>query len=205
VADGATKRRILERAFQLASADGLEALTIGRLAAELQMSKAGIYGHFGSKQALQLDTIGLARELFQRDVIGPSRAEPDGLPRLWALCATYLSYIMNPDPPAGEFWVTVANEYDTRDGPVRDAVEAAMSRWMGELEDLVAAGVRLGQLAPCDPAQLAFEIEALLVAGGHQYRLYRNPKAPARARTAIRHRLDELRAPAFPALTESDA
>lgn len=201
---GATKRRILDRAFQLASSDGLGALTIGRLASELGMSKAGIYGHFGSKEALQLETIGLARELFQRDVTGPSQAEPDGLPRLRALCATYLAYIMEGDQPAGEFWVTVANEYDSRSGPVRDAVEAAMSGWMRALEDLVAAGVQLGQLAPCDPAQVAFEIEALLVAGGHQYRLYHDPKAPARAKTAIFHRLEELRTADPARLAESD-
>ena len=199
---GATKQRILHRAFQLASSDGLEALTIGRLAEDLGMSKAGIYGHFGSKQALQLETVRLARELFLRDVIKPSEAAPDGLPRLWALCAAYLSSIMEAGLPGGEFWVTVANEYDTRSGPVRDAVEAAMSGWMQRLEDLLSAAVTLEQLTPCDPAQLAFEIEALLVAGGHHYRLYRDPKAPERARTAIRRRLEELRTPASPALSE---
>jgi AcrR family transcriptional regulator len=199
---GATKQRILDRAFQLASSDGLDALTIGRLAGELGMSKAGIYGHFGSKQALQLETISLARELFRRDVIGPSEAAPDGLPRLWALCARYLSSITEAGLPGGEFWVTVANEYDTRGGPVRDAVEAAMTAWMQRLEDLISAGIQLQHLAPCDPAQLAFETEALLVAGGHQYRLYRDPKAPERARTAILGRLEELRTPASPVLNE---
>lgn len=167
------------------------------------MSKAGIYGHFGSKQALQLETIKLARELFQSDVISPSEAAAqDGLPRLWALCTTYLSCITEVGRPGGEFWVTVAHEYDSRSGPVRDAVEAAMSGWMQRLEDLVSAAVKLAQLAPCDPAQVAFEIEALLVAGGHQYRLYRDPKAPARAKTAIRQRLEELRTPGSPKLDE---
>jgi AcrR family transcriptional regulator len=197
---GATKQRILRHAFRLASSDGLEALTIGRLAEDLGMSKAGIYGHFGSKLALQLETVKLARQLFRRDVIEPSEAAVDGLPRLWALCSTYLSCVTQAGPE-GEFWVTVANEYDTRSGPVRDAVEAAMSSWMQRLEDPIAAGVKLGQLEPCDTAQLAFEIEALLVAGGHQYRLYRDPKAPGRARTAIRRHLEELRTPAGPELS----
>lgn len=200
-----TKQRILHRAFELASSDGLEALTIGRLAADLGMSKAGIYGHFGSKQALQLETVRLARERWQHNVNEPSDAAPDGVPRLWALCTRYLSGIVAAGLPEGAFWVTVANEYDTRSGPVRDAVEAVMTGWMQRLEDLISAGVKLGQLIPCDPAQLAFEIEALLIAGGHHYRLYHDPKAPARARSAIRQRLEELRAPAFPVLTESDA
>lgn len=195
---GATKRRILDHAFQLASSDGLDALTIGRLAADMNMSKAGIYGHFGSKQALQLETIRHARELFQGDVIQPSEAAPDGLPRLCALCATYLAYLTDGDRPAGEFWVTVANEYDTRSGPVRDTVEAAMSAWMERLEDLIMAAVKAGQLTPCDPAQLAFEIEAMLVAGSHHYHLYHDPKAPARAKAAIFRRLEELRTPVSP-------
>jgi AcrR family transcriptional regulator len=199
---GATKQRIVSRALQLASSDGLEALTIGRLADDLGMSKAGIYGHFGSKQALQLDTVKLARELFRTDVISPSEAAEDGLPRLWALCTTYLSCITEVGRPGGEFWVTVAHEYDSRSGPVRDAIETAMSGWMQRLEDLVSAAVKLAQLAPCDPAQVAFEVEALLVAGGHQYRLYRDPKAPARAKTAIRQRLEELRTPGSPKLDE---
>lgn len=77
-----------------------------------------------------------------------------------------------------------------------------MSGWMQRLEDLISLGVQLGQLTPCDPAQLAFEIQALFDAGGHQYRLHHDPKAPTRARTAILRRLEQLRGPSFPALTD---
>ncbi len=181
---------------------GLEALTIGQLAADLGMSKAGVHGHFGSKQALQLATIRRALELSQREVIKPSEAAPDGLPRLWALCTALTAQNMETGLHGGDFWVTVANEYHSRTGPVRDTVEATMSRWMRRLEDLISTGIELGQLTPCDPAQLAFEIQALLDAGGHQLWLYHDPKAPARARTAIRRRLEELRGPRFPKLTE---
>jgi hypothetical protein len=85
-------------------------------------------------------------------------------------------------------------------GPVRDAVEATMNWWMQQLEDLISAGITLGQLAPYEPAQLAFEIQALLGAGSHQYRLRRDPQAVARAGTAVRQRLESVRAPRFPAL-----
>src|SRR5215470_382782 len=159
------------------------------------MSKAGVHGHFGSEEALQLATIRHALSVSQRDVVAPSDRAPDGLPRLWALCVGLTSYHEEIGLHGGDFWVTVANEYDSRSGPVRDTVEAIMSRWMRRLEDLISAAVRLGQLTPCDPAQLAFEIQALLDAGGHQGWLYHDPKAPARARAAIHRRLDELRTP----------
>jgi AcrR family transcriptional regulator len=202
VETGATRQRILDRAYQLASLYGLEALTIGTLAGDLEMSKAGVHGHFGSKQALQLETIRHARALFRRDVIEPAEAAPDGLPRLWAMCTTLTAYNTETGLHGGDFWVTVAREYDSRSGPVRDAVEATMSGWMRRLEQLISLAVDLGQLTPSDPAQLAFEIQALFDAGGHQYRLYHDPKAPVRARTAILRRLEELRGPRFPELAE---
>jgi AcrR family transcriptional regulator len=196
------KQRILDRAFLHAGLYGLEALTIGRLAADLEMSKAGVYGHFGSKQALQLATLEWAGQQFRRDIIEPAQAAPDGVQRLWAMCLTLTAYSAETGLHGGDFWVTVANEYDSRSGLVRDAIEATMRWWMRQIEDLIAASVKLGQLTPCDPAQLAFEIQALFDAGGHMYRLHHDPKAPARARAAILQRLEGLRGPAFPALGE---
>src|ERR1700733_2888815 len=166
------------------------------------MSKAGVHGHFGSKQALQLDTIRYARAVFFRDVIQPAEAEPAGVPRLWAMCNIVVSYSTETGLPGGDFWVTVFHEYASRTGPVRDAVERTFGGWTQRLEKLIAAAVELGQLTPCDPAQLAFEIRALLNAGGHEFRLCHDPKAPERGRTAVRQRLETLRGPAFPVLNE---
>jgi len=200
VEDQPTRARILDRAYQLGGLYGLESLTIGRLAGELGMSKAGVYGHFGSKQALQLQTVRYARAKFLQDIITPAGAAPEGVSRLWATCAALLSYSAETGLHGGDFWVTVFHEYAYRGGPVRDAVEATMNWWMRQLEELISAGVTLGQLAPCEPAQLAFEIQALLGAGSHQYRLRRDPQAIARAETAVRQRLESVRAPQFPAL-----
>ena len=202
MANGTTKTRILDRAYQIAALYGLEALTIGRLADEMGMSKAGIYGHFGSKEALQLELIGHARALFWRNVIEPAQAEPDGVPRLWAMCDTLVSYTAETGLYGGDFWVTVFHEYASRSGPVRDAVEATMNDWMRRLETLISFGIERGQLRPCDPAQLAFEIQALFNAGGHQYRLCHDLKAPERGKAAILYRLEQLRGPGFPALTQ---
>lgn len=199
--NGTTKARILDRAYQLAGLYGLQALTIGQLADEMGMSKAGIYGHFGSKEALQLQVIRYARALFWRNVVEPAEAAPDGVPRLWAITSTLVSYSADTGLHGGDFWITVFHEYASRSGPVRDAVEATMNEWMRRLEDLVSCGIELGQLRPCDPVQLAFEIQALFSAGGQQFRLCHDLKAPERGKAGILHRLKQLRGPAFPALT----
>ena len=132
--NGTSKQRILERAYQLGGLYGLESLTIGQLAGELGMSKAGVYGHFGSKQALQLETIRYAFAVFLRDVIQPAEAEPAGVPRLWAVCNTLVSYSTQTGLHGGDFWVTVFHEYGSRSGPVRDAVERNFGGWMRRLE-----------------------------------------------------------------------
>jgi AcrR family transcriptional regulator len=199
---GAAKRRILEHAAAVASTEGLERVTIGRLAEDLGMSKAGLYGHFGSKERLQLETVALGREIFQRHVIAPAQQAPLGLPRLWAMCTTYLAYVAASVFPGGDFFVTVANEYDTRSGPIRDEIAAAISIWMRRLEDLIAEAVELGHLSSCDPAQLAFEIEALLVAGNHVFHLDNDPRALELARAGIARRLEDLRTPGAPPLAE---
>jgi AcrR family transcriptional regulator len=202
VENGTSKQRILERAYQLGGLYGLESVTIGQLAEQLGMSKAGVYGHFGSKQALQLDTIRYARAVFLRDVIQPAEAQPAGVARLWAMCNTLVSYSTDTGLHGGDFWVTIFHEYGSRSGPVRDAVERTFSGWLQRLEQLIATAIELGQLVPCDPAQLAFEIQALLNAGGHVFRLCHDPKAPERGRAAVRQRLQTLRGPAFPVLNE---
>jgi AcrR family transcriptional regulator len=197
-----TKGRILARAYQLAGLYGLESLTIGRLASDLAMSKAGLYGHFGSKQGLQLETIRYARAQFLHDVVTPAEAAADGVPRLLIMCAAQLSYRGETGLHGGDFWVTVFHEYSARSGPVRAAVEATMSWWMRRLEELVTAGIALRQLSQDDAAQVAFEIQALLGAASHQYRLLHDPEAITRGETAILHRLETLRGPRFPALTK---
>jgi AcrR family transcriptional regulator len=197
---GTTKRRILERAAAVASTEGLERVTVGRLAEDLGMSKAGIYGHFGSKERLQLETIALGLEIFRGHVVAPAQQAPPGLPRLWSLCTAYLAYVAAKVFPGGDFFGTVANEYDTRTGPVHDEIAGAISVWMRRLEGLIVDAVELGHLSACDPAQLAFELEALLVAGNHMYHLDNDPGALELARAGIARRLEDLRTPGAPPL-----
>src|ERR1700761_7035781 len=113
-----TRESILRVAVDLASVEGLEGLTIGHLAAELRMSKSGLFAHFGSKQELQLATIAAAAERLKGKVIEPALEFPDGAPRLRAMADRYLDQL--GDYSGGCFWTATSVEYDDRPGPVRD-------------------------------------------------------------------------------------
>jgi AcrR family transcriptional regulator len=174
----ATRAAILERAVDLASAEGLEGLTIGRLAADLQMSKSGLFAHFGSKQELQLATVEAAAQRFRRAVIEPASDAPDGAPRLRALAGSYLAHI-DGGYSGGCFWGSTSAEYDDRPGPVRDAIAAALDAWLAELERQAGiAGLEA-------PDRVAFELYALVMAANSRYRLTGDRGAFDHARAAV--------------------
>jgi AcrR family transcriptional regulator len=129
-----TRVAILKHAVDLASTEGLEGLTIGRLASDLQMSKSGLFAHFGSKEELQLATVDAAAQRFYVAVIAPAQTQTEGAPRLWAYCERYLDYLEREVFAGGCFWAAAATEFDDRPGAVRDAVRAGVLGWLGELE-----------------------------------------------------------------------
>jgi len=172
-----TRAAILERAVDLASVEGLEGLTIGRLASDLRMSKSGLFRHFGSKQDLQLATVGAARDRFIAMVLEPASASPDGGPRLRAMAEHYLDYLYSF--PGGCFWGATASEFDDRPGPVRDAIAASMDAWMAELvRQATAAGI-------ADPDRYAFELYAVVMAANARWRLTGDRGAFDLARAAL--------------------
>jgi AcrR family transcriptional regulator len=180
-----TRLAILERAVDLASAEGLEGLTIGRLAGELEMSKSGLFAHFGSKEDLQLATIDAAARRFYEEVLAPAQAQPEGRARLEAYCERYLGYLQREVFPGGCFWAATAAEFDDRPGAVRDAVRSAVTAWLGELERQAKhAGM-------ADAGELAFEIYSLGLGANACSRLLGDEGAFARARAAIERRLPE--------------
>jgi AcrR family transcriptional regulator len=195
-----TKDRILERAAAVASTEGLDGLSIGRLADDIGMSKAGVYGHFGSKERLQIETIDHVRKLFYNAVVIPAEEQSPGLPRLRALCSAYLTYVVDSSFPERDFFATVANEFDTKPGAVRDAIAAVITVWMQRIRSCIQDAVYLGQLGDCDVEQLAFELEALMMAGHHVYRLNDDPAALDQARAGILARLESLETPNAPDL-----
>ena len=172
-----TRAAILDRAVDLASAEGLEGLTIGRLAAELKMSKSGLFGHFGSKQELQLATVAAAADRFRVTVIEPAMKAPDGAPRLRAMSERYLEYLDLYS--GGCFWAATAAEYDDRPGPVRDAIAAALGQWTAELE----RQARIGGAER--PERFAFEVLAVMMGTNLRYRLSGDRRVLEYAREAL--------------------
>jgi AcrR family transcriptional regulator len=172
-----TREAILDRAVDLASVEGLEGLTIGRLAAELQMSKSGLFAHFGSKQDLQLATIAAAAARFKATVVDPALERPEGAPRLRALAERYLEQVNTYS--GGCFWGATSAEYDDRPGPVRDAIAASLEAWLGELE-------RQARIAGVDdPERLAFEIYSLVMGANARYRLSGDKRVFGYARASV--------------------
>ncbi|GAA3571666.1 TetR/AcrR family transcriptional regulator [Nonomuraea rosea] len=185
-----TRSAILDRSVAIASAEGLEGLTIGRLAGELGMSKSGVLGHFGSKEALQLAVLDRAGEIFRAEVWEPALPAAPGLTRLRVLCESWVSYLERGVFPGGCFFVAAAHEFDGRKGAVRDAVEARFDTWRERLHKEAGRAVDAGDLPQgTDPGQLAFELLGLVMALNHAIQLHHDPQAPARARHAIRSRL----------------
>ncbi|MFI5027382.1 MAG: TetR/AcrR family transcriptional regulator [Solirubrobacterales bacterium] len=182
----ATRAAILDRAIDLASRDGLEGLTIGRLSRELEMSKSGLFAHFGSKQELQLATIEAAAARFREAVIDPSRESEDGAPRMRAMAAAYLTHLDSGAYSGGCFWAATSAEFDDRPGPVRDAIAAALDAWLGELEQQARiAGV-------VDPERLAFELYAVVIGANSRFRLSGDRRVFGYARQAVERLLAEL-------------
>ncbi|HEX2061966.1 MAG TPA: TetR/AcrR family transcriptional regulator [Thermoanaerobaculia bacterium] len=189
-----TKQSILERAVDLASLEGLEGLTIGRLADDLGMSKSGLFAHFGSKEDLQLATIQAASQRYIREIFTPALAAPRGYPRLLAICDAWLSYIERAVFPGGCFFAAASFEFDSRPGPVRDLVRRLMDDWIGALERAIRMAQDEGHLAAdVDPSQLAFELNALFFGANFAYHLRGDTQALERAKRAVRERLQAIR------------
>jgi AcrR family transcriptional regulator len=189
-AGGGTRDAILARAVELASVEGLEGLTIGRLATELELSKSGLFRHFGSKQELQLATVERATALFRREVLEPAAAAEPGLARLRALIDGYLGYLEREVLPGGCFLTAAGAEFDGRPGPVRDAIAASSLDWGRELQRQAELARDRGELpADVDPAQLVFELGAYTTRANAAYQLHGDRDAFDRARVAIERSL----------------
>jgi AcrR family transcriptional regulator len=185
-----TRQAILEAAVHIASAEGLEGLTIGRLAMELSMSKSGLFAHFGSKEDLQVATVEAARAIFIREVVRPAFETAQGLLRLWTLCDIWLSYVQSGVFRGGCFFAAAASEFDSRPGPVRDRIAEIMKEWLSVLRNAIVEAQTAGQLKKdIDATQLAFEFNSLELGANWAFQLYGDLKAFNRAREAIRERL----------------
>ncbi|GAA4393098.1 TetR/AcrR family transcriptional regulator [Actinomadura verrucosospora] len=185
-----TRGAILGRAADIASAEGLEGLSIGRLATELRISKSGVFTHFGSKEELQLATIRKAAEVFRLHVIEPALAVPEGIGRVRALLDAWQRYQRDPVFPGGCFFHSAMAEFDARPGRVRDAIAVSQRDWRAFLERCLREARDLGEIdAATDVSQLAFELDALCRAGGAQALLHDDASLYERASRAMSARL----------------
>src|SRR3954469_4404250 len=196
VADAArTHAAILERSIDLASVEGLEGLTIGRLAGDLQMSKAGVLGHFGTKEELQLATVHGALEIFAREVWAPAQDAAPGRARLLAIADAWMSYLGRDVFPGGCFMTAASTEFDDRPGRVHDAIVAMHSEWMGVLAREARMAIKNGELPrTTDPEDIAFGLNAIAMGVNQSRRLLGDTTAPERGWRAMRALLGAPRA-----------
>jgi AcrR family transcriptional regulator len=190
-ADGERARAaILRAAASLATTEGLEGLSIGHLAAATGMSKSGLYAHFGSKQDLQLATVGEAERIFDDEVVAPALAARPGRAQLAAACEAFLGYVQRRVFPGGCFFAATALEMGTRPGPVKDKIAAIQSGFAELLRSFAATAVEQHELpAREDPSRLAFELHAILLAADTKFILLDDPAVLDLARQVVRHRL----------------
>jgi AcrR family transcriptional regulator len=189
-----TRKAILDTAAALATQEGLEPLSIARLADATGMSKSGLFAHFGSKEELQLATVDHAAALFVAEVIAPARSAPRGLARVWALCDNMVDYSERQVFPGGCFFASTSFEFNNKSGPVRDRIEHMLRSWLSYIEHAVEQAQDAGELDPNQSArEIAFQLDAFAQSANAQFQLFRERRVFDEARRAIRDRLESLR------------
>ena len=185
---GARRRRtILAAAADVGTAEGLEGLSIARLAGEVGLSKSGLAAHFDSKEDLQLAAVDEAARGYDANALAPPGDAEPGLPRLERLMAGWIDHIEGVPYRGGCFFAAAGNEFAARPGPVRDRVADYTARWIDTLEREARLAQRLGELADgVDPRLLVVQLHALVQEANLRRRLLDDQGAfdDARALTA---------------------
>jgi AcrR family transcriptional regulator len=176
-----TRAAILDVALDLASRDGLEGLTIGLLADKMNMSKSGVFAHFGSREDLQIEVVKLYHHHFEQEVFYPSMKEPRGLPRLQAMFAGWIRRV-SEEIASGCIYISGAVEYDDRPGAIREELAGMVRAWQGALRRCALQTIEMGHLrVETDPEQLVFEMYGLILALHHDARFLKMPGSVNRA------------------------
>ena len=176
-----TKAAIVDAALGLAAQIGLEGLSIGAVAEVIQMSKSGVFAHFGSREELQISVIREYHRRFEEEVFYPAMSQPRGLPRLRALFRNWM-HLTSLEIDSGCLFISGAVEFDDRPGPVRNALIGSVNQWLDAMHRAVAQAREEGHLrADIDEHQVAFEIHGLILALHYEARFLKNPGSVARA------------------------
>lgn len=191
-----TRRAIVDRALALAGEVGLEGLSLGTLAAEVKLSKSGLFAHFRSKETLQLEVLQRAIERFVAEVVMPALAKPRGEPRVTALFDRYLAWIAGRERQGSCLFMALGQEYDDRPGPVRDLLVRSQRDWHQTLAGAARLAVEQGHFrADLDAEQFAYEVVGFGMAFQQLYKLLDHPRAEQRARGAFQALVARSRRP----------
>ena len=189
-----TRERIVERAFLLAGRDGLNGLSLGSLSDALNMSKSGLFAHFGSKEELQVAVLKHAADAFTEQVIKPALKAPRGLPRLEAMFNHWLEWGTNPKMPGGCLFPQASAELDDHWGAPRSVLVSSQQALLATIARAARLCVEEGHFrSDLDTEQFAFEAQGLILGFHHSFRLLRDPKAMKRARAAFARLLDSAK------------
>ena len=185
-----TKAAIVDAALGLATQIGLEGLSIGALAEVTQMSKSGVFAHFGSREELQISVVREYHARFEQEVFYPALQAPRGLPRVQALFANWMQRT-SVEIDSGCIYISGAVEFDDRPGPVRDAIASSVKTWLAAMHRAVAAAQEMGHLSSeSNPQQILFEIHGLILALHYDARFLKTPGSMERAVQGFTHILD---------------
>ena len=194
-----TRAAILDVALDLSSRDGLEGLTIGLLADKMNMSKSGVFAHFGSREDLQLEVLKLYHHHFEQEVFYPSMKEPRGLPRLKSMFARWVKRV-SVEIASGCIYISGAVEYDDRPGAIREELVGMVRAWQDALLRCVQQATEMGHLrADTDPHQMVYEMYGLILALHHDARFIKRPGSIERAQAGFERLLHSYQAPQPPA------
>jgi AcrR family transcriptional regulator len=200
-----TREAILQKAARLASAEGLGAITIGRLAGELGMTKSGLFAHFGSKKKLQLETIATARQLFYEQVMDPAE-EKEGLARVWALCDLWLRHMQKRAFPGGCFFTSTFFAHEGRSNLLRDEITAVLRDWVKSLKGAIREAQSREEIeGNIEAGKVAFELSALVIGGYWTAQLLTDDGAWDKSRALILERLREHATDQIPGSAFEDA
>ena len=192
-----TRRAILDHALGVATKEGLEGLTIGRLAQDLRLSKSGLFAHFRGKEDLLLGVLATARTRFIEQVVKPGLAARRGEPRVRALFESWLAWERSSSLPGGCPFIAAAVELDDRPGQARDYVVQSQRDWLDVIASSARTGIQEGQFRPdFDPEQFAYDLYGAMLSYHHVARLLRDPTAEVRVRRAFESLLAQARPPA---------
>jgi len=196
-----TRAAILDVALDLASRDGLEGLTIGLLADRMNMSKSGVFAHFGSREDLQIEVVKLYHQRFEQEVFYPSIKEPRGLPRLEAMFARWVKRV-SVEIASGCIYISGAVEYDDRPGAIREELASMVRAWQTALRRCVVQAVEEGHLPEeTDPDQLVYEMYGLILSLHHDARFLKISGSVDRAQIGFERLINSYRNPPLPCAT----